>query len=112
MLAFRVGRALSKASLQGVTHPYRDAMAGRAVTWFGEARGLAPALLATHYECAALFESEIAGVRDLDRARAAYARYLRESDPESPSEREQQFRKRAAERVEALGALLGPAPGK
>lgn len=110
MLAFRVGRALSKASLHGVTHPYRDQMAERAVRWFAEAYALEPGLRASHYERAVLFDSEIASVRDLLRARRAYRRFVRESGAAgaSPSQREQAFLARADERLTALEALLGP----
>ena len=101
MLAFRAGRALSKAALHGVAHPHRDSLAKRAVGWFGEARSLEPALRAALYERAVLFESEIGSVRDLVRARDAYVRYVAEVEAlaTEPSEREAAFRNRAAARL-------------
>lgn len=77
MTTFRIGRALSNASRHGVAHPRRDHLARRSVFWFGEALGLMPTLHAAEFERAVLYDSEIAAVRDLYRARDAYARFLR-----------------------------------
>jgi len=83
MTAFRIGRALSNAARQGVTHPHRDTLARRAVDWFGEALNLLPALHAAEFERAELYDSEIAEVRDLYRARDAYGRFLEASPSDS-----------------------------
>ena len=78
------------------------------VGWFGEARALEPALRATRYERAVLFESEIESVRDLVRARDAYARYVAavEALGTEPGEREKAYAKRAAARHAELEKLL------
>ena len=112
LLAFRIGRALSSASRRGITHPHRGTLGRRAVLWFGEAVALQPSLAYAHFERAVMFESDVHAVRDLDRARQAYTRFLEETAGRDPDPTLTRLRTRAGERVSALrdGAAPGPAP--
>ena len=105
LLAFRVGRALSTAAQHGVTHPYRERLAERAVFWFGEARAIEDQLIYATFEQAVLFESDILTLRDLVRAREAYRRFLEDAAGRE-DDTAVRIRKRAEARVEALDAQL------
>jgi tetratricopeptide (TPR) repeat protein len=76
LMAFRCARAFAEAARAGQGDEMRARRAEAALFWFGQALRLEPALRQVWYERAALRESEIPEVHDLERAREAYRRYL------------------------------------
>ncbi|MDJ0521994.1 MAG: hypothetical protein QNJ90_07950 [Planctomycetota bacterium] len=104
LLAFRIGRAWSKAARESADEPRRGAHGDRALFWFAHARRLEPGLRQAWYERALLFDSDIADVADGVRAREAYEKYVAavEAAGDVP-DGERERVKRARERLEVLG---------
>lgn len=77
LLAFRIGRACSKAARETADETRSGPHGDRALFWFAHARRLEPGLRQAYFERAVLFDSDIAEVADATRAREAYAAYVR-----------------------------------
>lgn len=102
-MAFRTARSFSKAARALPADAASDDLAGGALFWFAHALVLEPSSRQAHYERARLFDSQIAGARDLERARAGYERYLAAYDAaKTPVAGEAERAAHARARIEAL----------
>jgi hypothetical protein len=76
LLAFRVGRAMSLAARKRPGDASSEGWARESLLWFRQAESIRPDLRQVHYERALLYESEVPGLRDMERARMGYEAYL------------------------------------
>jgi len=109
VLAFRKARSLAEQALTGQSEWPPAALADGAFFWLEQARTLGPSLRAVTYEQARLFDSDIEGVADPERARVEYARYVAET--EAAGDVPEAERERLARARERLGALSEQAGG-
>ena len=109
LLAFRAGRALSKAARSSLDIDQQDARATEAFLWFGEALALSPTLRAVWFERAVLHDSGIGSVTDPGRAVSAYWSYLAAVEQTGEVSENEELR---VERAKARIKAVQPAGGR